>query len=450
MMQLPSHFPAFANRYALNWARLAVFSLALSGLAPLLLIAGRASIYADMALVKAWFVPVLVIHVNLSVGLWFLACFGLIRSVSQPDARAGLFHWSAICCFCAGIFFFAIAPLAGGDAFTSNYIPVQNNLTFFLALGLITASLVIEVLQSLIAPTAAKHWLMTASQLMTVTLMMALVCFVFSVMQFPHPPGDEAFFEAVFWGGGHLLQNLYVMLAMIAWLWVSEQMLPEFTVKCWHRIPFYMLACAALLSPFIYGFTQVGEYEHIKFFTWQMNLLTGPLAIIIMLPVAIALGVSWRKFAGNNIRSHPAIIAMMMSLLLFASGGLTGYIIEGSNVIIPAHYHGSTVGVTLALMGLFYLLLPQLCGRDYAQSKWAKWQPVLCGGGQLMHVVGLAWAGGHGVARKTAGSLGAEQMGAELALQIMRIGGLVAVVGGGIFVWLMLRALFRPSLEVAQ
>ena len=44
----------------------------------------------------------------------------------------------------------------------------------------------------------------------------------------------------------------------------------------------------------------------------------------------------------------------------FGIGGLIGFLISGSNVTIPAHYHGSIVGVTLALMGVCYLLLPKL------------------------------------------------------------------------------------------
>jgi cytochrome c oxidase subunit 1 len=34
--------------------------------------------------------------------------------------------------------------------------------------------------------------------------------------------------------------------------------------------------------------------------------------------------------------------------------------IRGVNVVIPAHYHGSIVGITLAFMGLAYVLLPRL------------------------------------------------------------------------------------------
>ena len=34
--------------------------------------------------------------------------------------------------------------------------------------------------------------------------------------------------------------------------------------------------------------------------------------------------------------------------------------IAGLDIVIPAHYHGATVGVTIAFMGLIYYLLPRL------------------------------------------------------------------------------------------
>ncbi len=104
-------------------------------------------------------------------------------------------------------------------------------------------------------------------------------------------------------------------------------------------------------------------------------------------------------------------------MLLFAAGGLIGLIIGGSNVKIPAHYHGCIVGVTLALMGLVFHLLPRL-GYAAPQGRLAVAQPWLYGVGQLLHIVGLVWSGGYGVQRKVAG-----------AEQVLRSSGEVAGMG---------------------
>ena len=68
-------------------------------------------------------------------------------------------------------------------------------------------------------------------------------------------------------------------------------------------------------------------------------------------------------------------------------------------MVIPAHYHGSIVGVTLSFMGMAYFS-PQL-GLGPVNSVWAARQPFIYGGGQLLHIIGLAWSGGYGVQKNS-------------------------------------------------
>ncbi len=135
--------------------------------------------------------------------------------------------------------------------------------------------------------------------------------------------------------------------------------------------------------------------------------------------------------------------AFVASFALFATGGVLGYMIQGANVVIPAHYHGSTVGVTLAFMGLAYVLLPRL-GYGEVNGAMARWQPYVYGGGQLIHILGLAWSGGYGVQRKVAG---AEQalttLPQKIGMGMMGAGGLIAVIGGIMFVLVLLRLMLK-------
>jgi heme/copper-type cytochrome/quinol oxidase subunit 1 len=126
-----------------------------------------------------------------------------------------------------------------------------------------------------------------------------------------------------------------------------------------------------------------------------------------------------------------------------ATGGILGYMIRGVNVVIPAHYHGAIVGVTLAFMGLTYVLLPQL-GFRAVEGRMARWQAYIYGFGQMMHILGLAWSGGYGgVQRKVAG---AEQMLTTLPQKIgmgmMGLGGLIAIIGGLLFVVVCLKSMY--------
>jgi len=99
--------------------------------------------------------------------------------------------------------------------------------------------------------------------------------------------------------------------------------------------------------------------------------------------------------------------------------------------------------VTLAFMGLTYLLLPRL-GFAAVSPRAARWQLRLTAGGQLLHVAGLVWSGGYGVQRKVAGAAqtlrGTEE---TIAMGVMGLGGLIAVIGGTLFLVLAFVAVFR-------
>jgi heme/copper-type cytochrome/quinol oxidase subunit 1 len=136
--------------------------------------------------------------------------------------------------------------------------------------------------------------------------------------------------------------------------------------------------------------------------------------------------------------------ALLSSVLLFAAGGVIGIFISGSNVRIPAHYHGCIVGVTLALMGLVYRLLPAL-GYAAPRGRLAIAQPWLYAVGQLMHITGLVWSGGYGVQRKVAGAEQVLRSTGEIAgMGLMGLGGAIAIAGGLLFVVVVLREMRGP------
>jgi cytochrome c oxidase subunit I len=103
--------------------------------------------------------------------------------------------------------------------------------------------------------------------------------------------------------------------------------------------------------------------------------------------------------------------------------------------------------VTLALMGIVYLLLPRL-GFGEPATRLATWQAWLYGAGQLLHIIGLVWSGGYGVQRKIAGSEQVLRTSGEIAgMGMMGLGGLIAVIGGLLFVVVVARALLQPRGE---
>ena len=427
---------------ARRWALLALLSLTLSGVAPLLLIAGRASMFAEWGVVKDWFVPMLVIHVNLSVGLWFLAICAMLWSLNHTHEERGISSLSLQFAFLGAIICIALGPLAGGEAYTSNYIPVQDNRLFFTGIALAGLAIGGAALIHLFRGGLGSIPQLAAYAL-AITVLMALGCFVWSIMQHPAGYGGESYYEAVFWGGGHVLQIAFVLIALCAWFMLARYLNWRVPVPPMSALVVIFLLVGVFTSPLVYFLTTVTEGYHQTFFTHQMIYITG------VFPAIIALCLLWRGMKDYVLGEHPPVRAALMgSLILYLAGGLTGFLIQGSDVTIPAHYHGSTGGITLASMGLFYLLAPQFGWAGVAGWRMARWQPWVYCTGQLLFMIGFIWAGGYDVARKTAGALDASQQGAATALQIYRFGGLLAVVGGAMFVIVMIRAVRRAQPQV--
>ncbi|MBL8325093.1 MAG: cbb3-type cytochrome c oxidase subunit I, partial [Rubrivivax sp.] len=253
-------------------------------------------------------------------------------------------------------------------------------------------------------------------------------------------------YEILFWGGGHALQFTWTLLMLVAWLVLAQ--------ACGARVPLsprivLLLFAVALVSVFVtplaYLMHDVSTVEHCDMHTWGMRL-GGGLAI---LPFVLAVGLAMRSLRNLSPAQRPLGAALGASMLLFVAGGLIGLTISGSNVKIPAHYHGCIIGVTLALMGLVLHLLPQL-GWRAATGRLAVAQPWLYGIGQLLHIAGLMWSGGYGVQRKVAGGEQVLRSTSEVAgMGLMGLGGLLAIAGGLAFVVVVLRAMrpVHPSAE---
>jgi hypothetical protein len=214
---------------------------------------------------------------------------------------------------------------------------------------------------------------------------------------------------------------------------------------------FVIALASVFVTPLAYLMHEVSTVEHREMHTWGMRFGGGVAIVPIVLAVLLALV---RRHDRASVRARAAALApaqrplraaLLASMLLFIAGGLIGLTISGNNVKIPAHYHGCIVGVTLALMGLVYRLLPQL-GYGVVSGRAAVAQPWVYGIGQLLHIVGLVWSGGYGVQRKVAG---AEQVlsrtGEVAGMGLMGLGGLLAIVGGLMFVVVVWRAMRRPA-----
>jgi cytochrome c oxidase subunit I len=447
--------PADARRrLARGWLWLSMLALVGSGLFSILLVVSRTPGLNQWLPVADFFRVALVVHVDLSVLVWFVAVGGLLWSLDSASHAIG---WgrAALALAGAGALLMTLAPFAGRaeTPIMANYIPVLDGPVFLSGLVVFGIGTALLVLRSLwLAPrvgvafdgAGALRFGLNASVVATA---MALLAFAWSFAVLPPSLDGKAAYEIAFWGGGHALQFTWTLLMLVAWLWLASA--SGAPVRLSPRIAVLMFALALLavfVTPYAYLAHDIATVEHRDLLTWAMRFGGGPAILPIGLAVVLALAGARKADAD----ARPLRAALLSSVLLFAAGGLIGVFIAGSNVRIPAHYHGCIVGVTLALMGLVYHLLPRL-GYGAPRSRLATLQPWLYGGGQLLHIVGLVWSGGYGVQRKVAGAEQVLRSSGEIAgMGLMGLGGLIAIAGGLLFVVVVAQAMRATEKKAAR
>ena len=425
-----------------SWLKLGVFSLIAAGLFSLLLVLSRTPGAQDIIPWIDFFHTALVVHVNLSVLIWFMSFSCLFWSI-YAGARLLILDKLALFLCVAGTGLLVVSPFLGADKpLLNNYIPVLQHPLFFWSIGLFTLGVLIQCLRVLSIWPGKNDITRIAPYIAAVFTLVSIISLVVSWLYVPAEQDSLVYYEYLFWGSGHVLQFSHTCLLLFSWLillyFVGGKV--SITAKTTKWL-FLILLLPLTYVVHIYVARDVFSPEHIVEFTELMKyggLFSLPLGLLI----------SWAFLTSkldNNIENKAAKGALLTSIVLFATGGIIGFLIQGVNVVIPAHYHGSIVGVTLAFMGIAYYLLPKF---GYRKPVWkmAHIQPYVYAGGQLMHVLGLAWSGGYGVQRKTAGSAqGLDSLPEVIGMGMMGLGGLISIIGGVLFLIVMLRSMWPES-----
>jgi len=431
-----------AKKLALGWIWLGVYALVAAGVLAILLALSRTPAIKELMPGSNFFKVALVVHVDLSVLIWFLAGAGVLWAVFGIH-RESLWSKAAFWLAVTGTVLISISPFLGASQpLMNNYVPVILQPWFFYGLIVVTAGLVIQALGFIVTNplrlnrSQGTDTLRFALYLGAWSVLIAVICVAISYVRIPESIGGEFYYDLLFWGGGHVHQFINTLLLLVAWVMLAAacgqdlRMSPRLGA-----VLFLLVVLPLVMTPWLYSY-KIESSDHILGFTQLMR--KGGLASI---PLGLMVFLSTFRFTALSDEQKPLRAALICSITLFAGGGILGFMIMGSNTVIPAHYHGSIVGVTMAIMGVVFLLLPRL-GRPIKRLKMAYWMPWLYGGGQLMHITALAWSGGHGVKRKAAGQAqGLEGLQEIIGMVFMGVGGVIAVLGGVLFLVVVISAL---------
>ena len=440
--------PSDASRkLASGWLWLGIASLVGAGLFAILLVLSRTPYVQDIFPWVDFFHTALVVHVDLSVLLWFMAFAGVLWSVNSTSRFIGV-GWLALVLAAAGATVIVLSPfIAVGKPLMSNYVPVIQSTFFFSGLIIFAMGVAMLVLRSLIAMPSSDLWhggegsIRLGFYAAAISTVFAMIAFGWSYGIIPDTFESTQYYDLLFWGGGHVLQFTYSLLMLAGWLWLAD--------ACGAKIPltprlasgFLLLGLLPVfLTPVIYLRFAGDMGDYMGQFT-QLMKIGGAFA-----PVPLGLAVLYGVVkAGSTAETKPQRAALLSSVILFAIGGGISLMIGDSNTIITAHYHGTGGAISLAFMGLAIHLLPRL-GYRTPDLKWATLMSYIYGAGQLLHIIGLLWSGGYGVQRKVAGAAqGLHGFAQTAGMGLMGLGGLIAVVGGIMFLVVVFKAMRRPA-----
>jgi cytochrome c oxidase subunit 1 len=415
-----------------GWLALSIVSVAISGFFAIFLVflrtPGLANIFS-----KDIFQTSLIIHVDLSITVWMLTIFCFINATLFSGMRKALSVWILILAF-IGTTLMSIAPLAGGEPILNNYVPILNNFPFILGLSLFFTAVLISAIFSLIefiysSTSYSISYTNITSIAGSIIYIVALVCFYLSHTQLAKLGMHydiHHYYETLFWGFGHIIQFLYVQLMIFAWVIVMNQYKQNqiITPSNFAKISLVnILACA--ICPLFYLFATVESGIYIEYFTMHMKYFGG-IASSIMAIILL-----WHYFNNSQCKTDYKFYSFICSVFVFGIGGAIGYMIHETNVTVPAHYHGSIVGITIALMGLVYYIISDF-GYAFKSTKLLNIQLLIYAIGQTLHITGLSLSGGYGALRKTAGVELSNL--AKFYMGLMGTGGLIAVISGVLFV----------------
>ncbi len=438
---------------ATGWLQLGIAALIATGIFSILLAMARTPYIKDLFPWNNFFQTAMVVHVNLSVLMWFLPCAGIIWTYNCSDRHL---NWglSALYLAIIGTIVVVASPFVdSGMPLMNNYFPVIEGPIFFTGMSIFGIGFAILVIRSLLyslplgtleeGTTGLRVGIYAAA----ITAAMAICAIIWAYFAIPDSVEHEQYYEVLFWGGGHVLQFTHTLLMLVTWMWLASvsgirlSLTPRVTGTI-----FGLGIALVFITPLIYmGYDIMSS----KASTWFTRLMAAGSGMApIPLGLAILGGLLFSKKTHQTIDNPALKTALIYSILMFAIGGLFGFLLQlqQNSTLTTAHYHASNGAVTIAFMGLCYLLLP-LLGFQKPDLRLANIQAHAFGLGQVLHVLGLAWAGGYGMKRKIAGDeQSLDNIQQTLGMTVMGIGGLIAVVGGLLFLIVMIRAMrHRPD-----
>lgn len=456
---------------AARWFGVSIGSLMLAGCFSLALVFARMPPFANWITDPDFFRRCLVVHVDLALIVWFYAFIAAL--FQMVGTKAGASHGAArgIVPAVVGV---ALMVLSAGvphaEPVLANYVPVVDHPLFIGGLVLFGFGVLSAIISPRFIAEDAEGFFpifqdaRIGLKAMAVLLIAAAVTFYGAWLTTPPVLSNAAYYELIAWGGGHVLQAVSETAMVSVWLILLGSLLGRQILSSRAAaLLFGLLVTPHLAMPAI----TMGGTQSPLYYNGATQLMRWGIFPAVLIILGFCVHALFKAHKNKELQSFsdPRLIGFMTSASLTVTGFILGAMIRGSSTMIPAHYHAAIGAVTVSFMTISIILLnpapfgikatpllyftpsitptPAIAGIPDPKLRWLRLQPVLFGFGQLIFAIGFALAGAHGMGRKV---YGAEQAIRGFwdwtGLAIMGVGGILAVVGGLLFLAIVMRAFF--------
>jgi cytochrome c oxidase subunit I len=281
---------------------------------------------------------------------------------------------------------------------------------------------------------------------------------------------DPQVYRMLWWALGHSSQQINVAAMVAIWyllgaLTVGAVVLNEKISRTAFVLYILFISMASahhlLVDP---GFSSAWKVVNTSYFMYMAVLASMLHGFTV--PAGVEVGQRLRGVTQGMFGwvkrapwGDPGFSSLVLSVVVFGFvGGITGVTIgtEQINIVahntmrVPGHFHATVVsGTTMAFMGLTYYLIPLIFQKKVAFWRFAQLQPYLFAGGMLVFSIFMSFTGGFGVPRRH-WDINFSGAPFEMAfhpavdglLAIMALGGVVAAIGGGLYIVITVWSVF--------
>ncbi len=437
-----------------------------------------------------WFYRLLTVH-GMNMLIFFILFFEMavlyFASAVLLNSRvaAPKIAWSAFVLMVAGTGLVEWTMFTGrADVLFTSYVPLRAHPAFYLGVILFAVGALLVVTIFFATLVVAKREKTYQGSVPLVTFGAATAAII-AVITLGHGAAiyiptflwsldlmhvDAQVYRLVWWGLGHSSQQINVAAMVSVWyllggLTVGAVVLNEKISRSAFVLYVLFISMASahhlLVDPGMGAAWKVWNTSYAMYLAVLASMVHG-----FTVPAGMELGQRLRGYTKGLFEwlrkapwGDPGFSALVFSVIIFGFvGGITGVtfgteqinIIAHNTLRIPGHFHATVVGGTaLAFMGVTYYVIPLIFRKRIAFWPLARIQPYLFAGGMLVFSVAMTFAGTFGVPRRH-WDISFQQApfevqyapAVDLVIGVMALGGLVAAVGGGIYILVTVWSVF--------